>query len=181
MPDLCRSGPSAVTTLVAGQLWRWFCARRRSDRDALVALMEWRRRYISCSAKLAEGIRWNWQSFPEWLCALRPGAVTHSTDSCASGTAPTRRASSSARRSAAFTGAAYNDDDHQLHGHARPRLQAVLAGRSGGFRPGAPDNHRSRSGLATPAAEATASAIRHCTLPLRGSAASVLRWRRLDL
>ena len=65
-----------TTTLVMGNCGVGFAPVRRGEEQRLISLMEGVED-IPGSA-LAEGIRWNWQSFPEYMAAL--DAMPHSLD-----------------------------------------------------------------------------------------------------
>ncbi len=148
--DLLPSVAHGVTTLVAGNCGVGFAPCRASDRDALVALMEGVED-IPGSA-LAEGIRWNWQSFPEYMDAL--AAQPHSIDFALQVPHDALRVFVMGERG--IHGAAATDDDiSAMRGLLKEALQAGAAG----FSTGRSDNHRSRSGAATPAAEATAAEL----------------------
>ncbi len=64
-PDVSPSGWHGVTTVVTGNCGVGFAPARASDRDWLIQLMEGVED-IPGSA-LAEGMSWNWESFPEYL------------------------------------------------------------------------------------------------------------------
>ena len=64
-PEVSPSGWHGVTTVVTGNCGVGFAPARASDRDWLIQLMEGVED-IPGSA-LAEGMSWNWESFPEYL------------------------------------------------------------------------------------------------------------------
>jgi N-acyl-D-amino-acid deacylase len=74
-PWLTPSGWHGVTTAVVGNCGVGFAPVRREDRDWLIQVMEGVEDIPG--AALSEGIRWEWESFPEYLDALerRPFAV----------------------------------------------------------------------------------------------------------
>src|SRR6185295_5688215 len=67
-PEMTPSGWHGVTTAIFGNCGVGFAPVRREDRDWLVQTMEGVED-IPGSA-LHEGIRWSWESFPEYLDAL---------------------------------------------------------------------------------------------------------------
>lgn len=145
--DLLPSVAHGVTTVVTGNCGVGFAPCRSTDRDALVALMEGVED-IPGSA-LAEGIRWNWQTFPEYMDAL--DAQPHRIDFAVQVPHDALRVYAMGERG--IQGAAATDDDIAK---MRADLRAALQAGAAGFSTGRSDNHRSRSGAATPAAEATA-------------------------
>lgn len=145
--ELMPSVAHGVTTLVTGNCGVGFAPCRTSDREALVALMEGVED-IPGSA-LAEGIRWNWQSFPEYMDAL--AAQPHSIDFALQVPHDALRVYVMGERG--IRGAEASSDDIAA---MRDLLREALLAGAAGFSTGRSDNHRSRSGAATPAAEASA-------------------------
>lgn len=145
--DLLPSSAHGVTTVVSGNCGVGFAPCRTRDRDALVALMEGVED-IPGSA-LAEGIRWNWQTFDEYMDAL--DAQPHRIDFALQVPHDALRVFVMGERG--IHGEAATDEDvATMQAELRKSLQAGAIG----FSTGRSDNHRSRSGAATPAAEATA-------------------------
>jgi N-acyl-D-aspartate/D-glutamate deacylase len=66
--QLAPSSWHGVTTVIAGNCGVGFAPVREGDRDRLISLMEGVEDIPG--AALHEGIRWNWESFPEFLDAL---------------------------------------------------------------------------------------------------------------
>jgi N-acyl-D-aspartate/D-glutamate deacylase len=66
--QLAPSSWHGVTTLIAGNCGVGFAPVRERDHDRLISLMEGVEDIPG--AALHEGIRWNWESFPEFLDAL---------------------------------------------------------------------------------------------------------------
>jgi N-acyl-D-aspartate/D-glutamate deacylase len=98
---------------------------------------------------LAEGLRWAWESFPEYLSAL--DAAPHTIDFAAYVPHDALRVYAMGER--AIRGEAATDDDIAA---MRAEMRRALEAGAAGFSTGRSDNHRSRSGAATPAAEASA-------------------------
>ena len=103
-------------------------------------------------AALAEGIRWNWESFPQFMDAL--DATPHSLDFLLQiPHDPVRMAVMGER---AFTQqAAGAEDIAAMRALVREALQAGAAG----FSSGRSDNHRTSEGKETPAAEASSAEL----------------------
>lgn len=64
-PEVSPSGWHGVTTIVAGNCGVGFAPARAQDRDWLIQLMEGVEDIPGTA--LAEGMSWNWESFPEYL------------------------------------------------------------------------------------------------------------------
>src|ERR1700685_3652758 len=64
-PEVSPSGWHGVTTVVTGNCGVGFAPARASDREWLIQLMEGVEDIPGTA--LAEGITWNWESFPEYL------------------------------------------------------------------------------------------------------------------
>ena len=67
-PLLAPSGAHGVTTTVMGNCGVGFAPARKQDHDALITLMEGVEDIPGTA--LAEGLPWNWESFPEYLDSL---------------------------------------------------------------------------------------------------------------
>lgn len=143
--DVMPSVSHGVTTLVAGSCGVGFAPCREADRDTLIALMEGVEDIPG--AALAEGIRWNWESFPEYMDAL--DAQPHTVDFALHVPHDALRVFAMGSRGVA--GEAATDDDIAV---MRAELRKAMEAGAAGFSTGRTDNHRSRSGSATPAAEA---------------------------
>jgi len=127
-----------------------FAPVRKADRERLVALMEGVED-IPGSA-LSEGIRWDWESFEDYMDAI--DRVPRALDVVAQVTHDALRVYVMGDR--AFAGSAATPEDlATMKGLVR---SALLAG-AGGFSTGRSDNHRSRTGEDTPAAEASAEEL----------------------
>jgi N-acyl-D-aspartate/D-glutamate deacylase len=161
--------PSSVhgaTTVVMGSCGVGFAPCRPDDRDKLVALMEGVED-IPGSA-LSEGLRWNWERFDEYLAAL--DAQPHAIDLGAMIPHDAVRVYVMGER--ALAGEVATEDDARAMG-ALVR-EAIDRGASG-FSTGRTDNHRSRDGRTTPAADATAMELRAIASALSGSPRGVLQ------
>ncbi len=145
--DFLPSSAHGVTTVVMGNCGVGFAPCREADRDALIALMEGVEDIPG--AALAEGLRWSWESFPEYLSAL--DAAPHTIDFAAYVPHDALRVYVMGER--AIRGEAATDDDIAA---MRAEMRRALEAGAAGFSTGRSDNHRSRSGAATPAAEASA-------------------------
>jgi N-acyl-D-aspartate/D-glutamate deacylase len=139
-----------VTTVVMGNCGVGFAPVRRGRESELIKLMEGVEDIPG--AALAEGIRWNWESFPQFMDAL--DATPHSLDYLVQiPHDPVRMAVMGER---AFTQpVAGADDIAAMRALVREALQAGAVG----FSSGRTDNHRTSEGRETPAAEATAAEL----------------------
>lgn len=164
--DIAPSSLHGVTTCVMGNCGVGFAPVRPQDRKRLVELMEGVED-IPGSA-LAEGIRWDWESFPEYMDALdrRPRAV----DVVCQVTHDPLRVFVMGER--AFAGSTATDED--VAEMRRLVREAVVAG-AAGFSTGRSDNHRSVDGSDTPAAEATARELAGIAAALDGLDHGVLQ------
>jgi len=139
-----------VTTVVMGNCGVGFAPVKRGREGELIKLMEGVEDIPG--AALAEGIRWNWESFPQFMDAL--DLTPHSLDYLVQiPHDPVRMAVMGER---AFTQqAAGADDIAAMRALVREALQAGAVG----FSSGRSDNHRTSEGRETPAAEATAAEL----------------------
>ncbi|MFO0608086.1 MAG: amidohydrolase family protein [Polyangiales bacterium] len=144
---LSPSAMHGVTTCVIGNCGVGFAPVRPSDRDRLVALMEGVED-IPGSA-LSEGIRWAWESFPEYMTAV--GSLPRSVDVLAQVPHDALRVFVMGDRAVAHQ-AATDDDIDRMRALVR---EALVAG-AAGFSTGRSDNHRAVTGEPTPASEAEA-------------------------
>jgi N-acyl-D-aspartate/D-glutamate deacylase len=133
-----------VTTCVLGNCGVGFAPVRPADRQRLIELFEGVED-IPGSA-LAEGIRWRWESFPEYLSAID---FPHTIDFLTQVPHDALRVYAMGER--ALAGEAAGDDDiTRMQALLHESLQAGAVG----FSTGRTDNHRAKSGAATPASEA---------------------------
>ena len=139
-----------VTTLVMGNCGVGFAPVRPGRQEDLIALMEGVEDIPG--AALAEGIRWGWESFPQYLDALE--RMPHSLDFLALVPHDPLRMYVMGERALAQT-AATADDIAAMRAHLRAALQAGAVG----FSTGRTDNHRTSRGAWTPASEAGAAEL----------------------
>jgi N-acyl-D-aspartate/D-glutamate deacylase len=145
-PELMPSAVHGVTTAVMGNCGVGFAPVHAADRDALIALMEGVED-IPGSA-LAAGIRWGWEDFPGYLDAL--AATPRTIDVAAQVPHDALRMFVMRERAVAQEAATEAD----IASMRRLLRQALEAGAIG-FSTGRTDNHRSATGAATPASEAS--------------------------
>ena len=139
-----------VTTVVMGNCGVGFAPVRKGREGELIKLMEGVEDIPG--AALAEGIRWGWESFPQFMDAL--DALPHSLDFLVQVPHdPVRMAVMGER---AFTQAAAGADDIAA---MRALVREALEAGAAGFSTGRSDNHRTSEGRETPAAEATAAEL----------------------
>lgn len=135
-----------VTTAVMGSCGVGFAPARPSDHDRLIRLMEGVED-IPGSA-LAEGLTWEWESFPQYLDALERQSRT--IDIAAQLTHDPLRVFVMGER-ALFSEQATEDDVARMRDLVREGLQAGAVG----FSTGRTDVHKTADGDWTPASEAT--------------------------
>jgi N-acyl-D-aspartate/D-glutamate deacylase len=145
-PGLMPASVHGVTTAVMGNCGVGFAPVHTADRAALIALMEGVED-IPGSA-LAEGIRWAWEGFPGYLDAL--AAHPRSIDVAAQ--VPHDALRMFVMRERAVANEVATDADITA---MRSVLREALQAGAVGFSTGRTDNHRSASGAATPASEAS--------------------------
>ncbi len=145
-PALMPSSLHGVTTAVMGNCGVGFAPVHEADRAALIALMEGVED-IPGSA-LAEGIRWAWEGFPGYLDAL---AATPRTIDVAAQVPHDALRMFVMRERASAQEAATDGDIAAMRAVLREALEAGAVG----FSTGRTDNHRSATGAATPASEAS--------------------------
>ncbi len=136
-----------VTTCMIGNCGVGFAPVRASDRARLIALMEGVEDIPG--SVLAEGIRWRWETFVEYMDAIDD--FPHAIDFVTQVTHDAMRVYVMGER--AFAGGDATDDDVE---RMRALTRAALEAGAGGFSTGRTDNHRAADGSATPASEATA-------------------------
>lgn len=145
--ELAPSSIHGVTTCAMGSCGVGFAPVRPSDRTRLIELMEGVED-IPGSA-LAEGIRWAWESFPEYMEAL--DRMPHAIDFLCHVPHDAVRVYVMGERAVANETA--TDDDIEA---MRKLVRGALEAGAVGFSTGRSDNHRSARGEATPASEANA-------------------------
>jgi len=149
-PELSPSSLHGVTTAVMGNCGVGFAPVRPSDRETLIRLMEGVED-IPGSA-LSEGIRWRWESFPEYMAAL--DAQPHAIDFAAQVPHDALRVYVMGERG--VNGEVATEADIAA---MRALLREALVAGAAGFSTGRSDNHRSADGKATPASEAKAAEL----------------------
>lgn len=144
--DLAPSCFHGVTTCLLGNCGVGFAPVRPTDHEKLIALMEGVEDIPG--AALAEGIRWRWSSFPEYMSAVDD--FPHAIDFVLQIPHDPLRVFVMGDRAIAGQDAT-DDDIARMRDLVREALEAGAAG----FTTGRSDNHRDRSGSATPASEAS--------------------------
>jgi N-acyl-D-aspartate/D-glutamate deacylase len=139
-----------VTTVMMGNCGVGFAPVRPGHEDDLVKLMEGVEDIPG--AALHEGIRWGWESFPQYMDAL--AATPHSLDFLVQVPHDPLRMYVMGER--AVTKQAANPDDITA---MRDLLHAALKAGAAGFSTGRSDNHRTSEGKDTPAAEASTAEL----------------------
>ena len=135
-----------VTTAIMGSCGVGFAPVHKHDHDRLIRLMEGVED-IPGSA-LAEGLTWNWESFPEYMDAI--DAFPHAIDFAVQVPHDPLRVYVMGDR-AVFNQPATKDDIAEMRRLTREALEAGAVG----FTTGRSDVHRSADGDWTPASEAT--------------------------
>ena len=142
-----------VTTLAMGNCGVGFAPVAKGREDRLIKLMEGVED-IPGSA-LTEGLRWGWQSFPQYLDAL--DAMPHSLDFLCQVPHDALRMFVMGERGEARAAATAADIAAM-----RALLREALQAGASGFSTGRSDNHRTAEGLETPAADA--ASVELCAL-----------------
>ncbi len=164
--DFAPSSLHGVTTCVMGSCGVGFAPAHARDRDVLIALMEGVED-IPGSA-LAEGIRWGWEGFAEYMQAL--DAMPHAIDFAAQVPHDALRVYAMGERAVANEEATEADIAAM-----RGELRAALLAGAVGFSTGRTDNHRARSGAATPASEAATRELEGVAAAFSGLGRGVLQ------
>ncbi|MBL9024324.1 MAG: amidohydrolase family protein [Myxococcales bacterium] len=164
--ELAPSVLHGVTTTVMGNCGVGFAPVRESDRARLVALMEGVED-IPGSA-LAEGIRWEWDSFPEYIDAL--DRTPRTIDVLAQVPHDALRVYVMGDR--AVAGEPANEAEIAK---MRDLLRAALEHGAAGFSTGRTDNHRGNDGSATPSSEADRLELEGIASAMKGLSFGVLQ------
>jgi N-acyl-D-aspartate/D-glutamate deacylase len=143
--DLMPSSIHGVTTVVMGSCGVGFAPCREEDRERLVALMEGVEDIPGTA--LSEGIRWAWSTFAEYMDALEK--MPHAIDFGVQVPHDALRVFAMGERG--VRGEVATDADLAA---MQSELRSALEAGAVGFSTGRTDNHRSRTGAMTPAAEA---------------------------
>ena len=139
-----------VTTVVMGNCGVGFAPVRPGHEDDLVKLMEGVEDIPG--AALFEGIRWNWESFPQYMDAL--AATPRSLDYMVQVPHDPLRMYVMGERALAHTAATPAEIDAM-----RALLREALVAGAAGLSTGRSDNHRTSEGKDTPAANASAQEL----------------------
>jgi N-acyl-D-aspartate/D-glutamate deacylase len=142
--ELTPSSLHGVTTCVMGNCGVGFAPVHAADRRQIIELMEGVEDIPGTA--LAEGIRWGWESFTEYMDAID---VPHAIDFAVQVPHDVLRVYVMRERAVAEE-IASDDDIASMRGIVR---EALLAG-AVGFSTGRTDNHRTAEGKPTPASEA---------------------------
>ena len=164
--ELAPSTWHGVTTTVMGNCGVGFAPARVKDRERLIALMEGVED-IPGSA-LAEGIKWGWETFAEYMAAL--AKTNRSIDLVAQVPHDALRVFVMGDRAMAGEDAT-PEDIAAMQAELRSALDAGAAG----FTTGRTDNHRAADGSATPASEASMRELEGLGEVFRGRPRGVLQ------
>lgn len=165
-PDLAPSSHHGVTTAIMGSCGVGFAPVRPDAHAALIELMQGVED-IPGSA-LSEGIRWRWESFPEYMTAIDD--FPHAIDfGCMVPHDALRMYVMGAR--ALADEAATPEDIEAMRRLVREALRAGAAG----FSTGRTDNHRDADGRPTPASEASERELVGIAAAFKGLAHGVLQ------
>ena len=155
-----------VTTLVMGNCGVGFAPLRRGEQDRLIRLMEGVEDIPGVA--LAQGVRFNWESFPQYMDAL--DALPHSLDYLVQVPHDPVRMFVMGERALAHE-AASGADIAAMRAIVR---EALLAG-AAGFSTGRSDNHRTSRGEETPASQANAAELAGIAGAFEGLAHGVIQ------
>ncbi len=155
-----------VTTVMMGNCGVGFAPVRPGQESTLIELMEGVEDIPG--AALAEGVRWGWQSFPQYMDVL--DAMPHSLDFLAQVPHDPVRMAVMGERAVAQQ-AATDADIAAMRALVR---EALLAG-AAGFSTGRTDNHRTARGHETPASEAGAAELNGIATAFQGLAHGVIQ------
>ena len=159
-----------VTTVVMGNCGVGFAPLRPGDRrravDGLVSLMEGVEDIPGVA--LAEGVRFDWESFPEYMNSL--DRIPHSLDFLVQVPHDPLRMAVMGDRALAHETA--TDADIVA---MRTLLRTALEAGAAGFSTGRSDNHRTAEGRETPASEADAEELAGIVAAFRGRARGVVQ------
>ena len=144
--EMAPSVNNGTTTVVMGSCGVGFAPVRKEDREKLIDLMEGVEDIPG--AALAEGINWQWESFPEYMDAL--DAMPHTIDFAAQIPHDALRVFVMGDRGLAQEEATAGDIQKM-----KELLEEGMRAGAAGFTTGRSDVHRSASGNWTPASEAT--------------------------
>jgi N-acyl-D-aspartate/D-glutamate deacylase len=149
--DMLPSAQHGVTTAIMGNCGVGFAPVHDADHERLIGLMEGVEDIPG--AALAEGLRWGWRSFPDYLDALE--AMPRTLDIGAQLPHDALRLHVMGERGAAQEPAKPNDIA-AMRDLCREALEAGAIG----FSTGRTDNHRTAEGQWTPSSESTVAELR---------------------
>ena len=159
-----------VTTLLMGNCGVGFAPLRQGPKDEavaeLISLMEGVEDIPG--AALAEGVRFDWQTFPEYMDALE--RLPHSLDFLVQVPHDPLRMAVMGPRAKAQESATADD----IASMRRLLREALMAG-AAGFSTGRTDNHRTSRGLETPASEASLAELTGLASAFEGLGHGVLQ------
>ena len=139
-----------VTTLAMGNCGVGFAPLRAGEQDRLIRLMEGVEDIPGVA--LAEGVRFDWESFPQYMDAL--DRLPHSLDFLVQVPHDPLRMRVMGERAQAQQAATPEDIEAM-----RQLLREALDAGAAGFSTGRSDNHRTSRGEETPASEASAAEL----------------------
>ncbi|MFO1215424.1 MAG: amidohydrolase family protein [Burkholderiaceae bacterium] len=139
-----------VTTLAMGNCGVGFAPLRAGEQDRLIRLMEGVEDIPGVA--LAEGVRFDWESFPQYMDAL--DRLPHSLDFLVQVPHDPLRMRVMGERAQAQQAATPEDIEAM-----RALLREALDAGAAGFSTGRSDNHRTSRGEETPASEASAAEL----------------------
>lgn len=155
-----------VTTAVMGSCGVGFAPVKPEDRDRLIALMEGVEDIPGTA--LAEGLTWEWETFPEYMDAI--DSFPHTINFAVQVTHDPVRVYVMGERAVANEPATDEEID-QMRELVREALEAGAVG----FSTGRTDNHLAADGSATPASEADIRELRGIARALEGLGHGVLQ------
>lgn len=164
-PDLRPSVNHGVTTAVLGNCGVGFAPVRSTDHDCLIRLMEGVEDIPGVA--LAEGLKWNWESFPEYMAAID---FPHTIDFAVMVPHDPLRVYVMGER--AVRGEAATEGDIA---EMRRLLREAMEAGALGFATGRSDTHRTSDGLSTPASEAAEAELTGIAQALKGLDYGVLQ------
>ncbi|MFA5122374.1 amidohydrolase family protein [Zavarzinia sp.] len=163
--DLRPSVNHGVTTAVLGNCGVGFAPVRPADHDCLIRLMEGVEDIPGVA--LAEGLKWNWETFPDYLAAID---FPHTIDFAAMVPHDPLRVYVMGERAVKGEAATAADIAEM-----RRLLREAMTAGAFGFATGRSDTHRTSDGLETPASEAATEELTGLAEALKGLDFGVLQ------
>ena len=164
--ELAPSSYHGVTTAVMGSCGVGFAPCRAEDRTRLIELMEGVEDIPGTA--LAEGMTWDWETFPEYMSALE--SKPHAIDFALQVPHDALRVYVMGDRAIAFEPAT-DEDIAQMRATVREALNAGAVG----FSTGRTDNHRAADGSPTPSSEADIRELKGIAAAFHGLGHGVLQ------